>query len=181
MTWTFPHRMLACYSMLPIVHEWPTPRLLEACSPWRHPSTDALAARRGYRLTVCDLEPRGEDVDCQDICKLMYPSDAFRGVISSDTLEHVEDMNKALGELFDVTESGGFAIICLPICFMADGTKRKITERAEADHPNHHVWSPGMDVEDRMRAVGYAVTGRFEGLNFKQFPMSALWLLEKPC
>lgn len=175
--WEFPHRMLACYSLLPVVHRWPTPRLLDACSPWPYPQCRDIAERRGYRLTVCDREPRESGVEKQDITALGYRAGTFRGVISCDTLEHVEDMDAALRELRRVTADDGFMVLCLPICFLGDGRKRQTTERAEPGDRNHHLWRPGMDMEARACAVGYRVAARMECVDFGLMHMSALWLL----
>lgn len=178
MTWEFPHRMLACYGMLPVVHEWPVPRLLEACSPWPYPCCRSLADARGYRVTVCDITPKDPAVEEADICDLSYPAGEFRGVVSCDTLEHVEDMDAAARELRRVTEDGGFLILCLPVCFLADGGKRQTTVRAEPGNSMHHVWRPGMDMEQRVCAVGYRTVARLECFDFQRMRLSALWLME---
>ena len=179
MTWHFPHRMLACYSLLPVAnHISPPPRLLEACSKEEFPLCGHIARERNYRLTICDIEPIGPCVDKQDITALSYKAGTFTGIISSDTLEHVEDMDAALAELRRVTADGGFLILCLPVCFLGDGRKRQTTERAEAGDVNHHLWRPGMDMEQRACAVGYRVVARVECFDFRRMHLSALWLLE---
>ena len=177
--WLFPHRMLACYSLLPIAnHINPPPRLLEACSQTEFPQCREIAERRNYRLTLCDIKPDAPGVDQQDIMALTYPKGRFTGVISSDTLEHVENMDAALAELRRVTAGDGFLILCLPVCFLGDGRKRQTTERAAAGDVNHHLWRPGMDMEQRACAVGYRVVARVECFDFRRMHLSALWLLE---
>ena len=179
MTWQFPHRIKACYALLPDVnHEALCPRLLDACTPFIEPYMAREAGGRGYRLTVCDIKPREHCVDEADICGLPYPKQSFRGVISSDTLEHVEDMDAAARELRRVTEDGGFLILCLPVCFLAAGGKRQTTERAEPNNPMHHLWRPGMDMEQRVCAAGYRTVARLESFDFGKMHLSVVWLME---
>lgn len=179
MTWQFPRRMKACYAMLPEAsHEATCPHVLDVCSRHVEPFMARAAADRGYRLTVCDLVPLGHGVEEADILALPYADGAFRGVVSSDTLEHVEDMDAAARELRRVTEDGGFLILCLPVCFLPGGGKRQVTERAEHGNPSHHVWLPGMDIGRRVCAVGYRTVARLESFDFDKMHLSALWLME---
>ena len=177
--WEFPHRMLACYSLLPVANHYAMPpRLLEACSTVEFPQCGRIAIDRNYRLTVCDIAPEGPCVDKQDILHLTYKDGWFQGVISSDTLEHVEDMDAALAELRRVTANDGFLILCLPVCFLDGGGKRQVTERAAPGDRMHHLWRPGMDMEPRICAAGYRRVARLECANFKRMHASAIWLME---
>jgi len=180
MTWAWPHRMLTCYGLLPIVHEWPLPPLLEACSPWRYPQCEAIAARRGYRLTVCDIAPRVAGCEAQDLTALTYKDGAFRGAISCDTLEHLDDMAAGLAELYRVTAAGGFLILCLPVCHLGGGQKRQQTDAAPAGDVMHHKWRPGMDFEATTVDAGYRVIGTTASRYHSRWSASAIWIAEKP-
>jgi SAM-dependent methyltransferase len=52
--------------------------------------------------------------DC-DLMKLSYPSNSFKIIIHSDTLEHVPDPKLALSELHRVLMPGGVTIFTVPI------------------------------------------------------------------
>jgi len=178
--WEFPHRMLACYSLLPWVNEDFPPLVLDACTAYVDPRCKRIAEERGYRLQGCDITAGDKLIDLVDIQRLPYKASQFRGVVSSDTLEHVPDMDVALHELHRVTEPGGFLVLCLPVCFLPDGTKRKNTEKAAPNHPAHHLWNPGMDMEARVIKVGYSLVARLECVRWDKMKTSAIWLMEKP-
>jgi SAM-dependent methyltransferase len=73
--------------------------------------------RRLPRLMFSDYrgpQRLGELVDGnrnEDICRLTYPDAAFDLVLSSDTLEHVNDFRTALAETRQVLRPGGYAFM----------------------------------------------------------------------
>ena len=57
-----------------------------------------------------------------DICNLPYENNFFDTVMAFEVLEHVEDANKALKELYRVT--GNNIIISVPNCFQSEAFKQ---------------------------------------------------------
>jgi SAM-dependent methyltransferase len=51
---------------------------------------------------------------CCDVCNLPYPDGFFDVVVAFDVLEHVEDDDKALGEIYRVLKRGGHFVFTVP-------------------------------------------------------------------
>lgn len=173
--------MLACYSLIPWVNEDLPPMLLDACTPYVDTRCQRIAEERGYQMTWSDAAPWNRNLDKVDILALPYKDGQFRGVVSCDTVEHVQDMDAALRELHRVTMEGGFLVLCLPVCFLGDGKKRQTTEPCPVGHPmhDHHKWNPGMDMEPRILAAGYSLVARLECARWDKMKTSVIWLLER--
>ena len=69
-------------------------------------------------------------VRAEDITALSYPDNFFDLVITSDTLEHVPDVNKALTETLRVIKPGGHHIFTTPVLW--ERSKTKIRARVSA-------------------------------------------------
>lgn len=55
-------------------------------------------------------------VEVMNICSLSLPSDFFDLVTAFDVLEHIEDDQKALGEICRVLKKGGLFLLTVPAC-----------------------------------------------------------------
>ncbi len=56
-----------------------------------------------------------QGVRCEDLQRLTYPDDYFDIILTSDTLEHVPDPEKALIEIWRTLKPGGFHLFTVPI------------------------------------------------------------------
>ena len=87
--------------------------------------------RRLPRLMFSDYrgpQRLGEVVDGnrnEDICRLTYPDAAFDLVLSSDTLEHVNDFRTALAETRRVLRPGGRHIFTVPVVWTRATTEAR--------------------------------------------------------
>ncbi len=72
----------------------------------------------------------------EDICRLTYPDAAFDLVLSSDTLEHVQDFRAALAETRRVLRPGGRHIFTVPVVWTrpTTGARARIGDDGEIVH-----------------------------------------------
>ena len=94
-----------------------------------------------------------------DIRYLEFRDELFDFLVCYHVLEHIDDDQKALGELFRVLKPGGWAIIQVPI-FTERTIEREELSMEEADDLlkyDCHLRSYGMDFDRRLEAAGFQV------------------------
>lgn len=114
-------------------------------------------------------------IRCEDLTRLTYGDESFDLVLSSETLEHVPDLSRALGEIRRVLRPGGrhiFTVPQLPVVLKTfaravlrpDGT---LEHRARPiRHPGGDVGYPvftefGADFSEILQRAGFEVEIRF--------------------
>ena len=182
--WEFPNRVHLAAYLLPRIVRNEIPLVLDACTRFVDPVLARVAQERGYRLIVCDAAPQEAQV-----VKVALPGPLpwgdreFRGVISTDTLEHLDDPQAALREFHRLVEPGGFLILGLPI--KMDGPKQLKTASARLSTDDAdaltwgHKWDMGTDIEADIESAGWAVLGRCEAYCPARFDAPCTWLLER--
>lgn len=93
--------------------------LLDACSPSVNEETKAVAESLGYSYLPIDINGDGERVRQEDLCALSLESESASVVFSVDTLEHIQDLDAALREIFRVLKEKGTAIVHVPAYFFS--------------------------------------------------------------
>jgi SAM-dependent methyltransferase len=68
-------------------------------------------------------------VPSEDLLALSYPSASFDLVISSETLEHVADVKRALREIRRVLKPGGWHVFTVPVVLDQTTTRRRASLR----------------------------------------------------
>lgn len=111
--------------------------------------------------TTTDLESPIADVKA-DICQLPFESNVFDIILCNHVLEHIQDDQKAIKELFRVMKPGGMGIFQIPL-----DTNRKNTfednsitnpkQRAKIFGQYDHVRIYGMDYFERLKSCGFKV------------------------
>ena len=76
--------------------------------------SNQIALRRPRTYIKADLFPVSADIEKHDITKLAFPDEMFGIVIANHVLEHVQEDNAAMSELYRVLKPGGFAILQTP-------------------------------------------------------------------
>lgn len=108
----------------------------------------------------------------EDLCRLTYPDASFDLIVTSETLEHVPDLGKALTEIHRVLAPGGRHVFTAPVAPWEPKTFPRARLRAdgEVEHitaPVHHpagdsgylVFTElGMDFPDLLRVTGFQTT-----------------------
>jgi hypothetical protein len=64
-----------------------------------------------------DLTPWSPDIERIDIRAIPYPDESFNFLICNHVLEHVDDDQQALSEVFRILRPGGYAILQTPYSF----------------------------------------------------------------
>lgn len=121
-----------------------------------------LEQRAGLRYVTADLDPGVGELQL-DITAIDLPDGAFDAVLCSHVLEHVDDDRAAIRELHRVVRAGGWVIVMVPL-----DAERAVTyedpaivdpsERERAFLQVDHVRLYGLDLVDRLRDAGFAVS-----------------------
>lgn len=111
--------------------------------------------------TTCDLDSPIADVKA-DIQNLPFQDNSFDVIFCNHVLEHVEDDQKALSELFRVMKPGGWGILQVPIRYQQEKTFEDPTitdrqERIEKFGQYDHVRVYGMDYYQKLADAGFKV------------------------
>ena len=113
-------------------------------------------------LITADLYSPIVDVKA-DIRSLPFDDNSFDIIFCNHVLEHIEDDQKAMHELFRVLKPGGFGIFQIPMDYSKEKTYEDFTIKSPEDRAKHfgqydHVRIYGLDYFDRLRSVGFKVT-----------------------
>jgi SAM-dependent methyltransferase len=95
-----------------------------------------------------------------DLTRLDLPDGSRSLVWCSHVLEHIEDDRAAIGEMYRVLEPGGLAVLQVPIDgpnTYEDFAIRDEAGRLAAFHQVDHVRVYGLDLAERLKAVGFEV------------------------
>jgi len=95
-----------------------------------------------------------------DVTDIKYPQNTFDAIYCSHVLEHVQDDQRAMRELYCVLNTKGWAVLQVPISGEETREDPSITdpeERRRLFGHRNHVRQYGQDYKDRLRAVGFEV------------------------
>jgi len=117
---------------------------------------------RARRYVRADRLPAACDVR-QDITRMPFKDGAFDTVVVCDTLEHIADDRRAIGECRRVLVPGGTAILTVPQSdnrhdTYEDPAVATTEARAVRYGQPDHVRNYGADFGDRLAAAGFTVT-----------------------
>lgn len=102
-----------------------------------------------------------------DVNALGFPDGSFDLVVCSHVLEHVEDDNHALSEIYRVTRQGGTALIQVPIGYYGDPVAEHTEEFGERRFCQH-LRSYGWDFPEKLKKTGFNVDiVRFNDVSLK--------------
>ncbi len=98
----------------------------------------------------------------QDLTRLSFADNSFDAILCYHVLEHIEDDNKAMKELFRTLKPKGWAIIQTPIEKMREKTFEDFSVTSPEDRKrvfgqSDHVRIYGLDYIDRLRNAGFIV------------------------
>ena len=126
----------------------------------------ALAECPGLRYSEFGRSQPGAEV--QDLMALSYADASFDLVVTSDTLEHVPDVDRALAEIRRVLRPGGAHVFTTPMLTDRPTRQRARIEQGQIVHllpPSHHggpdaldflVFNEfGADFPDRVTSAGF--------------------------
>lgn len=111
--------------------------------------------------TTADLYSPLADVKA-DICNLPFIENTFDIVFCNHVLEHIEDDQKAMKELYRVLKPNGMGIFQIPQDLSRTKTYEDFSINSPKERAKHfgqydHVRIYGKDYFDKLRAVGFTV------------------------
>jgi SAM-dependent methyltransferase len=108
-----------------------------------------------------------EGIRSEDLTRITYADKSFDLVLTSETLEHVSDLARALGEIHRVLDSGGRHVCTVPLLPGVEKTFARSVVRADGsvEHLAPRICHPGGD-------VGYPVFTEF-GADFPELVSAA--------
>lgn len=132
---------------------------------------DVLTHLDHFETSDYQPDPPAEGVRSEDLTRLSYPDASFDLMLTSETLEHVPDLDAALEEIRRVLRPGGRHVFTVPVLpgtvqtfpraiLSPDG---RITDLApRICHPGGDWGYPvftelGTDLPDRLRLLGFEV------------------------
>ncbi len=129
--------------------------------------------------TVGTIEPemyREYNPVYMDIQHINYPDNTFDVVICCHVIEHVDDDEKAMRELYRVLRKGGFAVLQVPLALnlektIEDRTLKTDKERKLMFGQVDHVRLYGLDYFEKLSKAGFRVV--------RDNPFTNKWLSEK--
>jgi hypothetical protein len=95
-----------------------------------------------------------------DITDIRRSKSSFDIILCSHVLEHIPEDRKAMAELFRVLEPGGWVLLQVPVLGEVSVEDPSITDPTERERlfgQRDHVRRYGLDVTDRLTAVGFNV------------------------
>ncbi len=118
------------------------------------------------RLSYSEFGSTTPDVANQDLMALTYADETFDFVFTSETLEHVPDVSRALAEIRRVLIPGGAHIFTVPVV-----DDRPTRQRAVViDNAVHHLLEPSFH--------GRIGTSSPDRLVFYEFGNDTTWLIQ---
>ena len=143
-------------------------------------------------LCYSEFGSKVPEVPDENLMKLSYPDSKFDLVITSETLEHVPDVDVALKEIYRVLKPGGFHVFTVPVVWDRPQTRQRATIRGgKVEHlfpPSYHgcsgnekgdylVFSEfGADFAERCERSGVSLTVLRDGEN----PSLSAFIAKKP-
>lgn len=122
-----------------------------------------LIKNKGLEYLCGDLYPQLEKgIIKLDVTDLPFKDNYFDTVLCNHVLEHVPDDRKAMGELFRVLKTGGWAILQVPVSDLLketyeDSSIEAPEERLEKFGQSDHVRIYGIDYVERLKNEGFTV------------------------
>lgn len=111
-----------------------------------------------------------------DVQKMSFPDGSFDVVICCHVIEHVDNDEQAMQEIFRVLKPGGFAVLQVPLAInlektIEDKTLKTDKERKLKFGQVDHVRLYGLDYFEKLKAAGFRVD--------RDNPYTNKWLPEK--
>lgn len=137
---------------------------------------------KNLEYTSADLYSPIVDVKA-DILDLPFEDESFDIVFCNHVLEHIEDDNKAMTELFRVMKRGGWGIFQVPMKNSLEKTFEDFSITDPKERQKHfgqydHVRWYGMDYFERLKSAGFQVDINYYSRNFTKEERTKFGLME---
>lgn len=117
--------------------------------------------QKNLDYTTSDLFAPYVDVKA-DICNLPFENNSFDVIFCNHVLEHIEDDNKAMAELYRVLKPNGMGVFQVPQDVSLEKTYEDFSITSPEERTKHfgqydHVRVYGKDYFNKLRSVGFQV------------------------
>lgn len=118
-----------------------------------------------------------------DLLDLPFDDESFDVVFCNHVLEHIEDDQKAMSELYRVMRKGGWGIFQVPMKPSLERTYEDFTIQDPQERQKHfgqydHVRWYGMDYFDRLRNAGFETDANYYSKQFSAADIKKWGLME---
>ena len=118
-----------------------------------------------------------------DICNMPFDDNFFDLILCNHVLEHIEDDNKAMNELYRVLNKNGTAILQVPIDLKKQITYEDINiktekERIEKFGQYDHVRIYGLDYFNKLEKIGFQVEKNKYATKFSEIEIEKYGIVE---
>lgn len=153
---------------------------------------DRFKAQQNLNYLTADIVSPIADMHF-DLHQIPLENDRFDVVFCNHVMEHVQDPNQCMSELFRVLKPGGWAIMQVPQDFTRETTYEDPSIVSEADREKHywqkdHVRLFGKDYPSYLERVGFQTTAfdlnahytQEEIARFRLMKEEVLYIFKKP-
>ena len=149
-----------------------------------HVAPEISLGRRFQTLANVDYLSADYDstlaMERMDIRDIPYPDESFDAVVCNHVLEHVDDDRRALREVHRVLQTGGWAMLQVPLDLsrttFEDPTVTDPRERTRLFGQYDHVRIYGRDYDERLRRVGFEVETSWYAAEFPDVDIERMGL-----
>ena len=137
---------------------------------------------KNLNYTSADLYSPIVDVKA-DILNLPFENESFDVVFCNHVLEHIDDDQKAMSELYRVMRKDGWGIFQVPMKTSLEKTYEDFSIKTPKERQEHfgqydHVRWYGMDYFDRLKSVGFEADANFYSQKFSKEEIKKFGLRE---
>ncbi|MDD2358075.1 MAG: methyltransferase domain-containing protein [Thiovulaceae bacterium] len=123
--------------------------------------SDKIAALRPEQYVKADLYSNDDDVEKIDITAIPYANNSFDFLICNHVLEHIEDIETALMEIYRVLRKGGMAILQTPYSNLLSNSFQD--KNINSDVLRMQFYGQ----EDHVRVFGHDLFNKLEDVGFQ--------------
>lgn len=126
---------------------------LDACTPIDNPRVRECVEEAGYAYLPVDITGDGKQVQQEDLRQLSLKDKSISLIFSVDTLEHIQELDLALSEMYRVLKDGGVLVAHVPAYFFSRSDSPEID--ATNDPYGHVRYFSGPDLANRLFEKGF--------------------------
>ncbi len=128
---------------------------LDACTPRPLAWVRQHVAKLGYEYVPVDINGDGETVRRENVLQLSFGDGSVSRILSLDTLEHIEDYEKALAEFYRVLRDDGMAIFHVPCYYFEKRASEPI--KPAVDPWGHVRYFAARELVEKLAKTGFII------------------------
>ena len=137
---------------------------LDACTCSPQADIQRRIEAKGYQYVPVDLHGDGVVVKKEDLTALSFENDSISAIISSDTLEHIKEFDRALEEMYRVLSKNGILILHVPCYFFQK--PKGVPIAPDVDPWGHVTYMSGAELMTVVDRLGFIVLRYHQNLDY---------------